>query len=111
MSDVNNASDTAFATAVAAAAYAITSLEEEEDPLNQRRLPAKIKSKREDSMNKPIDSILSRWLTGKEPKDDEKQSETIFRYERMMNEIREWETQKKLKAKHRLERKEVYDYC
>ncbi|KAJ8505751.1 hypothetical protein OPV22_006637 [Ensete ventricosum] len=202
MSDVNNASDTAFATAVAAAAYAITSLEEEEDPLNQRRLPAKIKSKREDNMNKPIDSILSRWLTGKEPKDDEKQSvkkldesgfdrklsgkaketnlttkrtptisdkypndtgssrsehiqnqtgrqasstikptaspsgkgngvvkttgyntvettpdaweketkmdEIKKRYERMMNEIREWETQKKLKAKHRLERKERF---
>ncbi|THU66122.1 hypothetical protein C4D60_Mb05t10840 [Musa balbisiana] len=70
MSDVNNASDAAFATAVAAAAYAITSLEEE-DPLNQKRPPAKIKSKREESMNKPSDSILSRWLTGY----DEKQSD------------------------------------
>lgn len=37
-------------------------------------------------------------------------TETIFRYERMMNEIREWENQKKVKAKHRLDRKEVYDY-
>nr|XP_018681868.1 PREDICTED: uncharacterized protein LOC103984131 isoform X4 [Musa acuminata subsp. malaccensis] len=72
MSDVNNASDAAFATAVAAAAYAITSLEEE-DPLNQKRPPAKIKSKREDSMNKPTDNILSRWLTGY----DEKQSGSI----------------------------------
>ncbi|CAL9091946.1 unnamed protein product, partial [Musa textilis] len=62
MSDVNNASDAAFATAVAAAAYAITSLEEE-DPLNQKRPPAK-----------PTDSILLRWWTGKQPKDDEKQS-------------------------------------
>lgn len=75
MSDVNNASDAAFATAVAAAAYAITSLEEE-DPLNQKRPPAKIKSKREDSMNKPTDNILSRWLTGY----DEKQSGTFLLY-------------------------------
>ncbi|WOK93811.1 hypothetical protein Cni_G02512 [Canna indica] len=82
MNDVNDTSDIMFATAAAAAAYAITLLEEEEESFKQNKRieplaqpTAKTKSKREDTMNKPTDySRLSRKVTGKEQKEEERRS-------------------------------------
>ncbi|XP_064958852.1 uncharacterized protein LOC135609470 [Musa acuminata AAA Group] len=80
ISDVNDVSDMEFAIAVAAAAYAITSMEEES--INQNKTieqlmhpTAKTKSKREDSIDKTPDYIrLIRWFTGKEAREDERES-------------------------------------
>ncbi|CAL9081462.1 unnamed protein product, partial [Musa textilis] len=80
INDVNDASDMEFAIAVAAAAYAITSMEEES--MNQNKTieqlmqpTAKTKSKREDSIDKTPDYIrLTRWFTGKEAREDERES-------------------------------------
>lgn len=76
MSNVDDASDGEFETAIAAAAYAITLLEEE-SLLNQKKSDeesdsalTKTTSKREESLNKPTDSSkISRWFSGKEEKD------------------------------------------
>ncbi|CAL9771242.1 unnamed protein product [Musa acuminata subsp. burmannicoides] len=73
MSDIKDASNIEFVTAVGAAAHAVTLQEEEEDLLNQNKTidqlmhpTAKVKSEREDSMNKPTDSSrLSRWFEAK----------------------------------------------
>ncbi|WOL08336.1 remorin-like [Canna indica] len=74
--DTKDPIDIDFATAVAASAYAITLLEELSQSKKTEELtkPAtRIKSKRGDSMNKPIDSSrISRWLTGKEATDERK---------------------------------------
>lgn len=86
ISDVNDVSDMEFAIAVAAAAYAITSMEEES--MNQNKTieqlmhpTAKTKSKREDSIDKTPDYIrLIRWFTGKEAREDERESGTSLLY-------------------------------
>lgn len=73
MSDIKDASNIEFVTAVGAAANAVTLQEEEEDLLNQNKTidqlmhpTAKVKSEREDSMNKPTDSSrLSGWFEAK----------------------------------------------
>ncbi|XP_019709858.2 uncharacterized protein [Elaeis guineensis] len=65
MSQVDDARDGEFETAIAAAAYAITLLEEESGSAF-----IKTTSKREESLNKPTDSSkTSRWFSGTEEKD------------------------------------------
>lgn len=91
ISDVNDVSDMEFAIAVAAAAYAITSMEEES--MNQNKTieqlmhpTAKTKSKREDSIDKTPDYIrLIRWFTGKEAREDERESGTSLLYVLQLN--------------------------
>ncbi|RWV90342.1 hypothetical protein GW17_00047464 [Ensete ventricosum] len=103
-----------FAIAVAAAAYAIASMEKESmnqnNTVEQLMQPtAKTTSKREDSIDKTPDYIrLTRWFTGKEAREDERES--VFRFEKEISNSLEWKNAKKLKAKRRLEHKEVYDY-
>jgi len=104
MSDVDHTSDDDIETAIAAAAYAIAYMEEEGSPNQEKpteefeRTPTKTRSKREDSMNKQMDTInitkpidtssvtkptdasnmtrptdtskISRWPSGKEAKGD-----------------------------------------
>ncbi|KAJ8464503.1 hypothetical protein OPV22_027055 [Ensete ventricosum] len=80
ISNVDDASDMEFAIAVAAAAYAIASMEKESmnqnNTVEQLMQPtAKTTSKREDSIDKTPDYIrLTRWFTGKEAREDERES-------------------------------------
>ncbi|KAG1341987.1 remorin 4.2 [Cocos nucifera] len=86
MSQVDDAQDGEFETAIAAAAYAITLLDEESS-LNQKKSVeesrsafTKTMSKREESMNKPTDtSKTSRWLSGKEEKDGKSPGESSLK--------------------------------
>ncbi|KAG6486278.1 uncharacterized protein LOC122008727 [Zingiber officinale] len=70
MSGIDDTADIEFAAAAAAAAYAVALLDEEES-LDQNKRTMKV----EDNMNKPPEySRITRWLTGKDQKEDEIQS-------------------------------------
>ncbi|XP_042431252.1 remorin-like [Zingiber officinale] len=70
MSGIDETADIEFAAAAAAAAYAVALLDEEES-LDQNKRTMKV----EDNMNKPPEySRITRWLTGKDQKEDEIQS-------------------------------------
>ncbi|KAH7665249.1 Remorin C-terminal protein [Dioscorea alata] len=79
--NAGDASDSEFATTVAAAAYAITTLEEERSMDRQNSVEglqepslSKMKSKKEETVIKPTNepSLLARWLSGKDIKDGSK---------------------------------------
>ncbi|KAJ0982039.1 hypothetical protein J5N97_010294 [Dioscorea zingiberensis] len=76
-----DASDGEFATTVAAAAYAITALEEERSMSRKNSVSveglqgslSKMKSRKEETMSKPTEpSLLARWLSGKDIKEGSK---------------------------------------
>ncbi|XP_042420494.1 remorin 1.4-like [Zingiber officinale] len=70
MSGIDETADIEFAAAAAAATYAVALLDEEES-LDQNKRTMKV----EDNMNKPPEySRITRWLTGKDQKEDEIQS-------------------------------------